>query len=246
MFGSTVAIIQALSNGRLSPSPELTQVKKLIYVPQKCYGMITPATDRSIRGLYTTGLNTCSGIVIHAHDPKNQYVFLCHADDQTSLYSPLHGLASWIKSIPEEIPISIEFDNISESGYAVAIYDITRSMQATRSITVSPKNPGATDILVLRNGQTLREGGIHFEYFDQGYERVSSDIAAYIQNIFEYFGDSYHPPICVFNGMTVLNKEEIEQEQAWVRRAADYQYEEVPIPELATSENQGNSTAFTL
>jgi hypothetical protein len=64
----------------------------LVRIPQKCYGYITPETPKHIKGLYTEGLNTCSGVTLIAHDTNNEYCFLYHADDETNLADKSHGI----------------------------------------------------------------------------------------------------------------------------------------------------------
>ena len=67
---------------------------QLIYVPQKCYAVITPDTDKSIVGLYTDGLSTCAGIIVKISSPS--YTLLYHADARTDLSDEFEGLLGLI------------------------------------------------------------------------------------------------------------------------------------------------------
>jgi hypothetical protein len=54
--------------------------KLIIYIPQKGNEFAPSETNQQKRGLYTYGLNTCSGTFTLTHDGQNQNVFVNHTD----------------------------------------------------------------------------------------------------------------------------------------------------------------------
>jgi archaellum component FlaC len=240
-MSSAANVFKSLSAN--NTSQQVKTEKLLIDVPQKCYAFITPETDKSIHGLFTSGLNTCSGIVLLAHDESKKYFFLCHADPHTDLSDQLHGLSGWLQKIPNTInKVEIQFDNVHDS-YGNKIHEVINkinSEEKTHNLVVTPIENASTDIVIKRDGTVIREGGIHFELLDNGYESLESDISENIADLVE-FSDIANSPICIFNGKKILHTEEIAKLQPWVNDVlATAKYTKDQINEFGNDNDQRN------
>ncbi|HVY52944.1 MAG TPA: hypothetical protein VHA13_00305 [Gammaproteobacteria bacterium] len=196
-------------------STESKNEEFIIQVPQKCYAYISPETDKSIKGLHASGINTCTGIVVLAHDITNKHIFLCHADSSTNLTDKEHGLPGWFKLIPNEVKkIEIQLDNVSPFEEGPPIYlDAIKSAVAEekdRDITISKIDTSSQDLLIRRNGEIIRDGSSIDEVIKVSYF-LSSDIERDIYPLNIIGGPM--APICVFNGRGLLNKADISKYQ---------------------------------
>jgi len=156
-------------------------LRKFIYVPQQCYAVITPETNkREIAGLCTDGLNVCSGVIVSAN--KNRYVFLCHADDKVNLFDTTDGLPSWIRRMQsmegeariQSIEIHYDDSDAATSGhYERNIHEIMRPFDRERcSIIIEAEPPmrALPGIAVFSDsGRVVRGGAIEFGLADGDY-----------------------------------------------------------------------------
>lgn len=72
--------------------------KRVILIPQGCYGVIEKDTPDDVIGLYTTGIATCSGLV--CLDDKREYLFLAHIDESSLLDTTEgSGLIKWLQKL---------------------------------------------------------------------------------------------------------------------------------------------------
>lgn len=182
---------------------------KIVQVPQKCYGIITPETDPDIIGLYTEGLHTCGTIIVIAKDEKGNYLFLCHADDGTHLEDSTQGIPSWLSIIPEsytQITISCE-----ESQFEIyrTLFNTLTTSDPTRYNIQKIANPTV-------GASVDRQGKIDFglnliESIEQCQgEILSSDI----EQCLELIAARHCAPICIFNGKDILPMSKILQERS--------------------------------
>jgi len=87
--------------------------KKIILVPQGCYGVIDKDTPNDVIGLYTVGIATCSGLVCLSDD--GEYLFLAHIDESTSLGETEQdsGLIRWLKNLIERKHVDFKEINLN-------------------------------------------------------------------------------------------------------------------------------------
>ena len=139
--------------------------RKFIYVPQQCYAVITPETDKEvIAGLCTDGLNVCSGIVVNAS--RNRYIFLCHADDKVDLFDSRDGLPAWIRRVQSmekmDRTMSIEIryddsDTASSERYERRIREIVEPFsQGGCRVVIEAVPPKKYDLYLLCIADTTR------------------------------------------------------------------------------------------
>lgn len=220
---SSVNILKSLPNTNIATSVE--EKGELIYIPQKCYGIITPNTPQSIKGFFTTGLNMCSGIVAIAHNRNDNSIYFCHADTGTNLLDNTHGLLGWISKLPISVTsIKLVYDDVQYQHFKGMISQLNNLVKANdieRHITTHANQGNSTDMLVLRNGEIKYGGGVYFDYEDKGYTINSeSKIEDKINLLVEHM-DNVHSPICVFDGDHLLSLDEIFTTQPWVKNAIE-------------------------
>lgn len=197
----------------------------LVKIHQKCYGYITPDSPKHIKGLYTDGLNTCSGIVLLVHNTKNDYIFFCHADSETNLTSILHGVPSWINKIPSELnQITIHDDNALSGHYKQALEKIRDDIQSTTSKTINliPYEGDISEMVAIRGEKFIRDNINHvFDTIDK-FSKDSSDIDYYLSDLIEYkYENQTHDPICVFDSKKLLMQEDIVKSQPWIAQVIE-------------------------
>ncbi len=201
----------------------LEEKGELIYVPQKCYGVITARTPQQIKGLYTTGINTCSGIVAIAKDTNDSSIYFCHADTRTNLLDENHGLLGWISKLPTSVTrIQLTYDD-AENGYfknlISRVINSVHSGKTQRQIVSNIREDDSVDMVVLRNERIASGGGIQYAFEEKDYTTNDDTI------MFEYAGylvrhhEGEHSPICVFDGEKLLSKDEIFANQSWLVEA---------------------------
>lgn len=197
----------------------------LIKIPQKCYGYITPDTPSNIKGLFTDGLNTCSGITLLVHNTNNDYIFFCHADSQTNLASKTHGVPSWINKIPSHLSqITIHYDNALDGEYKRALEKIRDDILDTTSrvINLVPYDGNLMEMVVIRGEPFNRDDADQVFNTIEKFENDTSDIVAHLYDLIEYkFENQVHDPICVFDSKRLLMTEDIIKSQAWLAQAIE-------------------------
>lgn len=220
---SSANIFKSLSNSNITVQNE--EKGRLIYIPQKCYGIIDINTSKMISGFYTTGLNTCSGIVAIAYSKDNNSVYFCHADTRTNLVDNTHGLPGWINNLPSHIAnIELTYDDVQYHHFKNMILQLeilTNKSSVSRHITSHPSKSNSTDMLVLRNGEIKYGGGVFFDYEDNGYEIHSESKIEDKINLLVEHHDKNHGPICLFDGTHIRSIDEIYKAQPWVKNAIE-------------------------
>ncbi|HVY53748.1 MAG TPA: hypothetical protein VHA13_04440 [Gammaproteobacteria bacterium] len=196
---------------------------ELIYIPQKCYGILNIDTPNNIKGLYTLGLNTCSGIVAIAKSEDDKSIYFCHADTMTNLLDNNHGLPGWISKLPSSIStIELIYDDVVEGHFKEVISQvksIASPNNAKEKILARPRENSSVDMVVLRDGTTYCGGGIMFDFEDKGYStNDETSMIKYCGNLVRYH-ENPEAPICVFDGIKVLNENELYANHSWLRNA---------------------------
>lgn len=221
--GSSGSISKTLANAAASNNNSLK--KDLIYIPQGCYGVITPNTPLKYQGFYTTGLNTCSGLVVLATDVIGRSLYFCHADTRTNILDAEHGVIKFIEKLPARVgKVEIIFDDVEKNHYKNLIETIQKHISSQlihRDVTVSSEKNPPTDMVVLRNGKVYRGGGIDEEFKQKGYNIFNTpDIDVYKTDIINFVKGNYCP-ICVFDGNKVLDLSQTYANQPWVKGTID-------------------------
>lgn len=92
-------IAESVSSDCSEPS-KIEEAKNgiFVHVPQGFYAKITPETPVEVKGLYTTGINTCTCLIVT--NEERTHMFLAHVDGLTmNISDESLGLNSWIKEI---------------------------------------------------------------------------------------------------------------------------------------------------
>lgn len=188
-------------------------MKKFIHIPQKCLGIITPKTSEEFGGMYTEGLATCSGVVVSI--AKGNWFILCHADDQTDLAT---GLPWWLGRIPRDGgTVVVEYDlppgekhDVYAPQLEKAIDSLGTELRRNVKLQLSPISVEGVRIY-REDGKIIREGcpsdALEKE---EKQELVGGEMGAYIGNIYNFLGTNSYPPICVFDGRSVLSTDNIK------------------------------------
>lgn len=77
-------------------SENIQNKKQLIFIPQGCYGVITPDTPQHIVGMYTDGLGNCTCLMVTT--PTRDMCYLAHID---GFFNFKEQLIEWIKTIKD-------------------------------------------------------------------------------------------------------------------------------------------------
>jgi len=187
---------------------------KFIYIPQKCFGIITPKTDRDIGGLYTEGVFSCSGVVVRVI--SGNWSILCHADEQTDLEQ---GLRTWVHMIPPSSgKIIVEYDttpdNSDEHIYTPQIQNAIRFLHGELRV-IEPQliYTRAEGVRIYRDGKVIRESCPSDALMSEEHHEIddsSRDMSQYIGSIHEFLDKRRYLPICVFDGRGILTIDSIK------------------------------------
>ncbi len=148
--------------------------RKFIYIPQGCYGIITPNTPNNVIGFVTAELSACCHVIVAN---SNGHIVLCHADTTTDLSSAEHGISSWIKRVcpngdytnliinigesPDNPRFTIEgeLEKTARNSYYTRVVTALDSELGNHSCLIYTDNSGIYAISVLRENAmvTVRE-----------------------------------------------------------------------------------------
>lgn len=217
----------------------------LIKIPQKCYGFITPDTPSHIKGFFTDGLYTCSGIALLAHNTNNDYIFFCHADSETNLASTTHGVPSWLNKVPSHLDqITINYDNALDGEYKRALEKIRDDAQKTTSkvITLAPYDGDLTEMVAIRGEAFNRSNSDKIYNAIDKFDNDSSDVVEHLHSIVEYkFENQLHDPICVYDSKKILMTEDIIKSQAWITKAIEQSNQKQDVEIITETEEARES-----
>jgi len=226
---------------------------KFIFVAQHCYAIITPETPGDVAGVFTEGLETCSGVILKA-SAKGCY-FFCHADVDTLLNDPRDGIPAWINLIrgryaTEPTDVILQYDRPpgERDLFDETMDDIIKTQRVLpqnsnlRFIVTREVNRTTGVILYREDGRIVFNSQPRYdiegpnapdvclntvEESDFVYRRGDLDAAL------EEHGIKKYPPVCVYDSRTTLTIDDIKgrySSDSYMRRALDGMLPPIPRP----------------
>ncbi len=220
MSFTTKSVLLALGSSNSDSIDENSKNHILIKVPQKCYAFITPDTPKEIKGLYTEGLYSCSGVSLVAKNDTQSHIFLCHADTLTNLLDEAHGIPGWIKKSPSFLDdVTIYYDDVEDDFYKRLLEPALQQMNKLgANVRLVPSDNEIRDIVIFRDRPFNRRDTIDKYQVVDDTPKEQSDFVQHVSYlVYEHQFIEPHPPICVFDANDMLSVNEIFIRQPWIK-----------------------------